>query len=46
MNNQNFTIDTKHMSRKQLLNVGRLIAKAGALDFPIDNAVTQIKLIR
>lgn len=22
----NFTIDTKHMARKQLLNVGRLIA--------------------
>ena len=42
MNNQNFTIDTKHMSRKQLLNVGRLIAKAGALDFPIDDSMTQI----
>ena len=42
MNNQNFTIDTKHMSRKQLLNVGRLIAKAGELDFPIDNSMTQI----
>ena len=42
MNNQNFTIDTKHMSRKQLINVGRLIAKAGELDFPIDNSMTQI----
>ena len=42
MNNQKFTIDTKHMSRKQLLNVGRLIAKAGELDFPIDSAMTQI----
>ena len=38
----NFTIDTKNMSRKQLINVGRLIAKAGELDFPIDNAMTQI----
>ena len=42
MNNQNFTIDTKHMSRKQLLNTGRLIAKAWMLDFPIDSAMTQI----
>ena len=42
MNNQNFTIDTKHMSRKQLQNVGRLIIKAGELDFPIDDAMTQI----
>ena len=42
MNNQNFTIDTKYMSRKQLLNVGRLIIKAGELDFPIDSAMTQI----
>ena len=42
MNNQNFTIDTKYMSRKQLLNVGRLIVKAGELDFPIDSAMTQI----
>lgn len=42
MNNQNFTIDTKHMSRKQLLNIGRLISKAWMLDFPIDNAMTQI----
>lgn len=42
MSNENFTIDTKHMSRKQLLNVGRLIAKAGELDFPIDSAMTQI----
>lgn len=42
MNNQNFTIDTKNMSRKQLLNVGRLIAKAGELNFPIDNAMTQV----
>ena len=42
MNNENFTIDTKHMSRKQLLNVGRLIAKAGELDFPLDSAMTQI----
>ena len=38
----NFTINTKNMSRKQLINVGRLIAKAGDLDFPIDNATTQI----
>lgn len=38
----NLTVDTKHMSRKQLLNVGRLIAKAGELDFPIDSAMTQI----
>lgn len=38
----NFTIDTKHMSRKQLVNVGRLIAKAGELDFPIDTAMTQV----
>ncbi|HCH9129628.1 TPA: hypothetical protein PNT39_004547 [Salmonella enterica] len=38
----NFTIDTKHMSRKQLVNVGRLIAKAGELDFPIDNAMTHV----
>ena len=42
MNNQNFTIDTKHMSHKQLLNVGRLIAKAGELEFPIDSAMTQV----
>ena len=42
MSNENFTINTKHMSRKQLSNVGRLIAKAGNLDFPIDNAMTQI----
>ena len=42
MNNVNFTIDTKYMSRKQLLNVGRLIAKAGELDFPLDSAMTQI----
>ena len=42
MNNENFTIDTKHMSRKQLLNVGRLIVKAGTLGFPIDTAMTQI----
>lgn len=38
----NFTIDTKHMSRKQLINVGRLLAKAGELDFPIDTAMTQV----
>ena len=42
MNNENFTIDTKYMSRKQLLHVGRLIVKAGTLDFPIDSAMTQI----
>ena len=42
MNNQNFTIDTKNMSRKQLLNVGRLIAKAGELEFPIDSDMTQV----
>lgn len=42
MNDQNFTIDTKYMSRKQLLNVGRLIAKAGELDFPIDSSMTQV----
>lgn len=38
----NLTIDTKNMSRKQLLNVGRLIVKAGELDFPIDSAMTQV----
>ena len=42
MNNENFTIDTKHMSRKQFLNVGRLIVKAGELYFPIDSAMTRI----
>lgn len=42
MNNEKFTIDTKHMSRKQLLNVGRLIAKAGELDFPMDSSMTQV----
>lgn len=44
MTNSNFTINTKYMSRKQLLNVGRLIAKAGELDFPIDDnrVMTQI----
>ena len=42
MNSQNFTIDTKHMSCKQLLNVGRLIAKAGELEFPIDSDMTQV----
>ena len=42
MNNENFTIDTKHMARKQLLNVGRLIAKAGELDFPMDSSMTQV----
>ena len=42
MNDQNFTIDIKHMTRKQLLNVGRLIAKAGMLDFPMDSAMTHI----
>lgn len=42
MTNENFTIDTKHMSTKQLKNVGRLITKAGELDFPIDSAMTQI----
>ena len=42
MNNENFTIDTKHMSHKQLSNVGRLIVKASTLDFPIDSAMTQI----
>ena len=42
MTNENFTIDTTSMSRKQLLNVGRLIAKAVELDFPIDNAMTHI----
>lgn len=38
----NFTIDTQFMSRKQLLNVGRLIVKAGEFGFPIDKATTQI----
>ena len=42
MNNEKFTINTKHMSTKQLKNVGRLIIKAGELDFPIDSAMTQI----
>ena len=42
MTNENFTINTKHMSNKQLKNVGRLIIKAGELDFPIDSAMTQI----
>lgn len=42
MTNENFTINTKHMSTKQLKNVGRLIIKAGELDFPIDSAMTQI----
>ena len=42
MNNENFTVNTKHMSNKQLKNVGRLIIKAGELDFPIDSAMTQI----
>jgi hypothetical protein len=42
MSNENFTIDTKNMQSKQLINVGRLIVKAGELDFPIDTAMTQI----
>lgn len=42
MNTENFTINTKHMSTKQLQNVGRLIIKAGVLDFPIDTVMTQI----
>lgn len=42
MQNENFTINTKYMSRNQLKNVGRLIIKAGELDFPIDSAMTQI----
>lgn len=42
MTNENFTINTKHMSNKQLKNVGSLIIKAGELDFPIDSAMTQI----
>lgn len=42
MTNENFTIDTKHMSTKQLKNVGRLIIKSGELDFPIDSAMTHI----
>ena len=42
MNHENFTIDTEHMSRKQLKNVGRLIVKAGELDFPIDSSMVQI----
>ena len=42
MNHENFTIDTKGMSRKQLLNVGRLIVKAGELDFNIDSSTTHV----
>lgn len=42
MTNENFTINTKYMSRVQLKNVGRLIVKAGELDFPIDNSMVQI----
>ena len=42
MQNENFTINTKHMQANQLKNVGRLIIKAGELDFPIDTAMTQI----
>ena len=42
MTNENFTIDTKHMSNKQLKNVGRLIVKAGELDFPMDNSMVHI----
>lgn len=38
----NLTVNTENMSRNQLLNVGRLIAKAGELDFPIDSAKTQV----
>lgn len=38
----NLTVNTENMSRNQLLNVGRLIAKAGELDFPIDSAMTQV----
>jgi hypothetical protein len=42
MTNQNFTIDTTNMSQKQLINVGRLLVKAGQLDWNIDGAMTQI----
>lgn len=38
----NFTINTKYMSRKQLLNVGRLITKAGQFGWDIDNSITEI----
>ena len=38
----NLTVITENMSRKQLLNVGRLIAKAGELEFPIDSNMTQV----
>ena len=38
----NLTVITENMSRKQLLNVGRLIAKAGELEFPIDSDMTQV----
>ena len=38
----NFTVNTEYMGRKQLKNVGRLITKAGELDFPLDNAMVQI----
>ena len=38
----NLTVNTENMSRKQLLNVGRLIAKAGELEFPIDSDMTQV----
>ena len=38
----NLTVNTVNMSRNQLLNVGRLIVKAGELNFPIDSAMTQV----
>lgn len=38
----NFTVNTEYMSNKQLKNVGRLITKAGELDFPLDIAMVQI----
>lgn len=42
MATSDMTIDTTHMSRKQLINVGRLIVKAGELDFPLDNSMVQV----
>lgn len=42
MSSENFTIDTKGMNRKQLLNVGRLIVKAGELDFDIDRGLIHV----
>lgn len=44
MSNENFTINTTSMSRKQLLNVGRLLVKAEKLGWfnAHSNCMTQI----